>query len=308
MKMKQIRFYHLAMAVMTAMCVAACSDKNDSKDNEESAIVTPKYAEQACKLILNKPVLMSDGSMLSSVELTESGRIYLELKDSKGKVSCYSDSYSYKGGVYTCSGKHIRGTVTDLTTHAGVNASIKLNLSIILPSGGIVKMETDVDTALEVVKIVSDKHGDNDIVSTWKPRSIVIDIDGVFKEFPGGNLDNVRKEAEAQGVELNDEDRKVLKKVVEYVTVSPNILTIDYTDGTSDVADWDWVNSIYDKISLKLKDAGMGNKFIVDDPSVNVEFSKPQGYMNLTISATVTDSKKHDAALTLRLEQVPEAD
>ena len=306
--MKKIRIYSLAVAVMTAMCLIACNDKNDGKDNnEESAIATPKYAEQACKFILNDPVLMSDGRKLSSIELTESGRIYVELKDDNGKVAYYSDSYKYNNGVYTCAGKHIKGTVTEVTTLASERTSIKRNISIILGSGSTLSMETTVDVALSVMKVISVKSGDSDIISTWRPRAIVIDIDGAFKEFPGGDLDNVRKEAEAQGVELNDEDRKVLKKVVEYVTVSTNMLAIDYTDGTSDVADWNWINSVYDNISLKLKDAGMGNKFIVDDPSVNVEFSKPQGYMNLTISATITDSKKHEAALTLRLEQVPEA-
>lgn len=293
---------------MTAMCLIACNDNDEEggKENEESAIATPKYAEQACKFVLDEPVLMSDGRKLSSIEMTESGRIYVELKDNRNRIAYYSDSYRYNNGVYTCAGKHIKGTVTEVLTRAGERTSIKVNLTVILDSGTLT-METTADVALAVMKVVSDKHGDSDIISTWKPRAVVIDIDGVFKEFPGGDLDNIRKEAEAQGVELNEEDRKVLKKVVEYVTVSTNMLSIDYTDGTSDVADWDWVNSIYDKIDLKLKDAGMGNKFIVDDPSVNVEFSKPQGYMNLTISATITDSKKHEAAMTLRLEQVREA-
>ncbi|MBO4268992.1 MAG: hypothetical protein J5869_06445 [Bacteroidaceae bacterium] len=306
--MKKIRFYYLAVAVMTAMCLIACNDNDEEggKENEESAIATPKYAEQACKFVLDEPVLMSDGRKLSSIEMTESGRIYVELKDNRNRIAYYSDSYRYNNGVYTCAGKHIKGTVTEVLTRAGERTSIKVNLTVILDSGTLT-METTADVALAVMKVVSDKHGDSDIISTWKPRAVVIDIDGVFKEFPGGDLDNIRKEAEAQGVELNEEDRKVLKKVVEYVTVSTNMLSIDYTDGTSDVADWDWVNSIYDKIDLKLKDAGMGNKFIVDDPSVNVEFSKPQGYMNLTISATITDSKKHEAAMTLRLEQVREA-
>ena len=306
--MKKIRFYYLAVAVMTAMCLIACNDNDEEggKENEESAIATPKYAEQACKFVLDEPVLMSDGRKLSSIEMTESGRIYVELKDNRNRIAYYSDSYRYNNGVYTCAGKHIKGTVTEVPTRAGERTSIKVNLTVILDSGTLT-METTADVALAVMKVVSDKHGDSDIISTWKPRAVVIDIDGVFKEFPGGDLDNIRKEAEAQGVELNEEDRKVLKKVVEYVTVSTNMLSIDYTDGTSDVADWDWVNSIYDKIDLKLKDAGMGNKFIVDDPSVNVEFSKPQGYMNLTISATITDSKKHEAAMTLRLEQVREA-
>jgi hypothetical protein len=309
--MKKLRFSFLIMAVMTAVCFTACTNKDDDSNDVKSSIVTPKYRDGgiACIIKLNPAITLDDGSKLLSVEFTESGRAYTTI-EKDGKQTTYNAPFKYENGNYTIDGDRVSATFKDQTTHGSQNKQYLVYITIKTASGGVLA-KTDSETAINVVKTVGDLVGDVDIISSWSVRGICIDVDGdykFFKEFPDGDLKKILNYAKTEhNVKFTEKEEKELSKVVQYVSVSTKHITIDYADGTSDVADWNWAGSLYDKVEFELDEHSVGNKFIVSDPAVKIEFNKPKAYLNVVFSAEINDGdKNYNSSLTLRLIQQPE--
>ena len=307
--MKKLRFSFLIMAVMTAMCFTACSSKDDDNNDPKSAIVIPKYSGGgvACTIEPESPIVLSDGSKFISVEFTESGRAYITV-EKDGRRTVYNASFKYENGEYTIIGGRISGTIKRQTTHASEQFKVYITIKT---AGGEISAETTSEVAINAVKTVGNMVGDVDIISSWSVRGICIDVDGdykFFKEFPDGDLKKILDYAKTEhNVKFTAKEEKDLSKVIQYVSVSTKHITIDYADGTSDVADWDWANSVYDKVKFELDEHSVGNKFIVSDPAVKIEFNKPKAYLNVVFSAVINDGDKHyNSSLTLRLIQQPE--
>lgn len=324
--MKKMRIYYLAMAVMTAVCITSCDDKKDDdiKDAKQSVIVTPKYSEQACVIRTKEVVIKNQGKKLNFIEFAESGKVYMELQDEvSGAKSIVNDKFTFdkNSNTYTFpeSNNYIKGSVKELPVmKAETDTKVEVDFTIKLSSGITLEMKTTADVAIEAIKVIGDKKGDQDVLSTWKMRSIGIKLyegdseDGFSKVFRAGadgvDLKDILAEAKDQGVEFSDDEEKPLQKTVQFVSVTSTHIYIDYSDGTSDGADWNWVNSsLSDKINMKLIERGMGNKFIVDDPSVGIEFAKDKGYLTISLNANVSGDKSYRAILELHLEQVSEA-
>lgn len=340
--MKKMRFYYLAVAVMTVMCFTACNDKKDDDNNDNgnkpSAIVTPKFAEQACVIKPSQDksfLIKSEGKKLNSIEFAESGKVYVELQDEEtGEKTLVNGNYTHddtNGFTITPSkptngspsGKSIqvRGSLKELAVKASPLSKFMVDLTIILPlpSGNdlTLTMKTSAETALEAVKEYGPKNGDTDVFSTWQVRGITIELDDLgsdndfYKDFPAGSdgvaLKDILKEAKEQGVKFTADEEKPFQKTVQFVSVTASRIYIDYADGTSDGATWNWVNTtLSNKINMKLLEEGMGNKFIVDDPSVGIEFAKDKGYLNISLNANVSGNKSYKAKLVLRLSQIAE--
>lgn len=315
--MKAIRFSVLIMAAMAAMCFTACtSSKDDDNNNDQkSTIVTPQYRGEegiACFIKPDPAITLSDGSKLLSIEFTESGRAYATVEDATGKVTTFNATFVFDNGVYTFDGDRISGTLEDpeLKTRGSNTQNFKVSITI-KTAGGEISAQTTSDVAINAVKTVGNMVGDVDIISSWSVRGICIDVNGdytFFKEFPDGDLKKILDYAKDEyNVQFTEKEEKELSKVVQYVSVSTKHITIDYSDGTSDVADWDWANSVYDKVKFELDEHSVGNKFIVSDPAVKIEFNKPMAYLNVVFSAVINDGDKHyNSSLTLRLIQQPE--
>ena len=319
--MKAIRFSVLIMAAMAAMCFTACtSSKDDDNNNDQkSTIVTPQYRGEegiACFIKPDPAITLSDGSKLLSIEFTESGRAYATVKDATGKVTTFNATFVFDNGVYTFEGDRISGTLEDpeLKTRGSNTQNFKVSISITSEGGAVIATTTNSEAAITAVKTVGEMVGDVDIISSWSVRGIVINVKGdykFFKEFPdkdhpiAGDLKNILDYAKEQGVEFTAKEEKDLNKVIQYVSVSTQHIIIDYSDGTSDVADWDWAGSVYDKVNFALQEHSVGNKFIVNDPAVNIEFNKPKAYMNVDFSAKITGDKNYNSSLTLQLVQKP---
>ena len=312
--MKKLRFSFLIMAVMTAMCFTACSNKDDDSNDLKSSIVTPKYRGGGVACVIDNfdpPIELSDGSKLVSVEFTESGRAYLTVeKDSKRTI--YNASFKYENGNYIVKGDRISGTFKDQITHDSNHYQYKVYIEI-KTEGGVISAKTNSEVTIAAAKTVGNIVGDVDIISSWSVRGICIDVDGDYtfsKEFPDGDLKKIRDYAKTEhNVKFTAKEEKDLNKVIKYVSVSTKHITIDYADGTSDVATWDWASSVYDKVKFELDEHSVGNKFIVSDPAVKIEFNKPKAYLNVVFSAEINDTeenKSYNSSLTLRLIQQPE--
>ena len=310
--MKKLRYSFLIMAVLAAVCFTACTNKDDDDKDLKSAIVTPKYRGGgiACTIQPQPSITLSDDSKLLSIEFTESGRAYITVeKDGRRTVLNASFTYDPENEEYTIVGDRIAGSVKRQITHA-TPEQFKVSITV-KTAGGEISAQTTSDVAINAVKTVGNIVGDVDIISSWSVRGICIDVDGdytFFKEFPDGDLKKILDYAiEEHNVKFSDKEKKELSKVVQYVSVSTKHITIDYSDGTSDVADWDWANSVYDKVKFELDEHSVGNKFIVSDPAVKIEFNKPKAYLNVVFSAEIHDGdKNYNSSLTLRLAQQPE--
>lgn len=323
-------FFYLAMAVMTVMSMTACGSDDDDDNtnggnNGKSAIVTPKYAGQACNLTPASPVDLGKGYSLQTVELSESGRCYFSVKNDNGgadDVTVLSSNYKLESDHYKVDGKLVKGTVKVVGgTRAGENVKLIVNVNITLLDGTQLKAETDVDGGIDAIKQIPNyagPTGDPDIISTWKvrtknndgsPAGLLIDLQGdvnLFKTFSGGYLGNIRDEAIRQGAEFTASEKKDFEKTVEYVTIKKDRLTIDYSDGTCDEGDWSWASSEAKAFNLKMLSKNYGNKFIVEDSKGAVEFKKENGWLNVRLEAKITGNKNYMAYLTLQLEQVAE--
>ncbi len=313
--MKKLRFSFLIMAVLAAVCFTACTNKDDDDKDLNSVIVTPKYRGGGIACTIHKvPFIttLSDGSKLLSIEFTESGRAYITVeKDGRRTVYNASFTYDYENEEYTIVGDKIAGNIKRQITHASTDEQIKVSITI-KTAGGEISAQTTSDEAISVIKTVDAMvKGDVDIISSWSVRGICIDVDGdytFFHEFPDGDLKKIRDYAKDEhNVQFTDKEKKELSKVIQYVSVSTKHITIDYADGTSDVATWDWANSVYDRVKFELDEHSVGNKFIVSDTEVKIEFNKPKAYLNVVFSAEIHDGdKNYNSSLTLRLAQQPE--
>jgi len=318
------KFFYLALAVMTAFCTTACSsDDDDNNDGGvgggKSAIVTPKHADEACKITPTTPIDLGSGYKVTDIEMSESGRCHFIMKDPGDETRAVSGNYTYSDGVYNVKGKTLNAVVevkSKTRAEEGVNLIITVTLII---DGETLTYNTDIDGGISAIKVISaSKGGDSDLISTWKvrtktsdgmPAGLLIDLKGdvnVFKTFSGGDLRNIRNEAEAQGAEFTAEERKDFEKTLTYVTFSKDYLTLDYDDGTSDCGTWDWAGSEAKKFNMKMLSADMGNKFIVTNTTGALEFDKANGFLNVTLNADITGSKNYKATLTIQLEQAPD--
>jgi hypothetical protein len=317
------KFFYLAVAVMTAFCTTACSSDDDdngggSNTNGKSVIQTPKYADKACKLTPSRPIELANGYTLENIEMGESGRCYVLLKDEKKEDIALNANYFCNDNVYSVEGNKVSGTVKVQSTRASENVKLIVKLNIIL-DGKTIICDTDVDGGIDAIKLVGNvSGGDPDVISTWKvrtktseglPAGLLIDLKGdvnLFKTFSGGDLRNIRNEAEAQGAEFTAEERKDFEKTLTYVTFTNDYITLDYDDGTSDCGTWSWAGSEAKKFNLKMLSANMGNKFIITNTTAGIAFNKADGFLNVTLNADITGNKNYTATLTIQLEQAPE--
>ena len=318
------KFFYLAVAVMTAFCITACSSDDDDNNNNngggkgKSGIQTPKYTNEACKITPSSPIPLGSGYTLETIDMGESGRCYFLIKDDEEETSVLNANYIYDEGVYTVMGKNVKGTVklgSRSRASEGVNLIVKVTIII---DGKTLSCDTDIDGGVDAIKLVSSIYGDPDIVSTWKVRTktsdgspvgLLIDLKGdvnLFKTFSGGDLRNIRNEAEAQGAEFTDSEREEFEKTLVYVSFTKDYITLDYDDGTSDCGTWSWAGSEAKKFNMKMLSADMGNKFIVTNTTAGVLFDKDNGFLNVILNANITGNKNYTATLTLQLEQVPQ--
>lgn len=309
--MKKLGLFSFVMAAMTIMSVASCSKGSDSNESEQSNIETPKYKDQACLITPEDGIPMSNGDVLNSIDLSESGKVYIEHEDGDGNINILNGTYTVDGNTYNCQGQNFTGTIEVQETKASVNLKVKVNITIIDDKGD--RIESTSQDFVEALKETTETvEGDADIISTWQVKGLSVEIvskdaETVFKEFEGGNLMDLVAEAEDQGAHISDADKAELNKKLQTVTFRNSKVTFDYSNGKSDIGTWNWINTATsDEIEIKFE-TGMGNKFLVDDPSVSVEFNKAKKYMNITLSTKLTGSKNLDVTLVVRLIQQSEA-
>jgi hypothetical protein len=159
--------------------------------------------------------------------------------------------------------------------------------------------------ALKKVGSISDSNNTSNIARTWTVSNMNIvlsgDIDLSMIEH-SGNLKVFADAAQEAGAGLTADEYKALCKTIKSVTLDKNgMLSLEYTDGGSEVCTWFWSNTEQTKVNLKLRDGSeFGNKFLSDGSTITVDFT-PTGCA-FSLTTKITGNKTYTTTLTIVLK------
>ena len=317
-------FFYLALAAIALPCITACGD--DDEDGAKTNPVNlplPAYAMNAIEYMLANPMQATttttgdsdNAPQLQGINITESGKILLELLMADGSLRYVQEDATINGNTYTMNGNYVKGTVT--ATGAGARTRATENLLIDI-SVSFTKLETFVFSSggstvvVTVITPITGEEAMDRLARTWKMSGAIFDAKSkakdvkAFEEFDsrGGlfYLEDVLKEALDQGINLSVDEQQPLRKVIKDVTVTKtNKFIINYTDGSVDVAQWSWADASKTKITIRLKDDKMGNKFICDATQITVAFSDTRCNMKLETNFFDTSNSDWSVVVTLKL-------
>lgn len=311
------KFLYLAMVAFAATAFVACgSDDDDGGNNnnnngKEPVTIKPaKMADVAGKYKLQEP-LKSDNSPfeLKSVEIMDGGQVSFEMQNpSTGKVEVIVADVEMKGNTGTIKGNsRVQGTFT-LEPIPGTKAiesnSITLNITI----NGEPYITEEGSPAECVLEAVLDSQGGvlDYVAQKFAVNGMIIDIKGDVKAYANlksANLYEIAQIAQDNGANLTQSEMDSFKKVISFISVSRyGTIDIVYSDGKCDSGSWNWLNNQADKMNLWLKDKGMGNKFIPENTTIDLDFSGKQCSMKL--HAKITGSKEYEASLAFIMTAV----
>jgi hypothetical protein len=319
------KFFFYAFAVMTAMCMTACSsdDDNDDKKQNETVMPKPVNAEQSVQFALDTPKspenVDDDAPQLKTIDFTESGDVLIEFKHPVSQSVVYiKDKASFNGTTYTMNGSKVKGTVKVAGQAARATRADNVELAVdIAVTFSTEKTYTYVTGEGETITVTKDAPPTGDqaldiLARTWNVLGLILDLKGddikAFETWDavGGVFDletTVLKTALERDVNLSADEQKALKKKVKGVVITKTkLFALDYTDGTEDVASWNWADASKTGIRIMLKDDKMGNKFIQDATMISFAFNGDRCNMKLATTFTDNSNKKWNAVVTLQLQ------
>ena len=288
------KFLYLAMVAFATTAFVACgSDDDDTPDTPSTKPVTIQkapMAEKAGKYVLSSSTPVTNeatGLQLNSVEIMDGGQVSFELRNPHtGKVEVVKGDFE------------LEAPGTKAIQANGIKLNIKIDGAPYITVEG-----TPAECVLQAT-VASQGNVLSYVAQKFKVTGMMIDLKGdvkAYKELSSANLYEIAKIAQDNGANLTDEEMKSFNKVISYVTVSSyGTISIVYSDGKCDSGSWNWLNNQADKMSLYLKDKGMGNKFIPQETTIDLAFSGNQCAMK--IHAKITGSKNYDASLTLIMD------
>lgn len=323
-------FLYFGMAACVAMCMLSCgSDDSDSPATpSQTVIAEPTHAKDAVAFVIPKDKVTSTQTVtneegqevnvcLTSVDITEGQKAVFELTtETEGKTKLKYVAYNCEltGNVYTVKDNNgkVLGTIEKDVTRGSSSVSISISVKINVPGLGEVEFVTDDPVVVQaVVDAIVKTVNTINLCRNWNIQRMKLTL--VFDDKNkadasrlenSGNLSNFIELAENNGVNLTDNDKKHLQKTISSVDIDKNLalFTINYSNGESDAANWEWVNNTNEQqIRIKLKDGDMGNKFLKDNSVIEVQFPEGQN-MCILILSTRLEEDKCTASLMINLK------
>ena len=324
------KFFYYAFAVMTAMCMTACSsddDDNGGSQKQEVNLPTPKNVENAAQYVLTTPKVAvgveedSDAPQLQTIDITESCELLLELRHPISKqIQYFKEKATLNGNVYTVNGQNVKGTVKVLGDAARATRSgttnLEVNLEVKYTETEVYKYTTDDGTTITTIveKPLTADEALARLSRTWNILGVILKLDSEDVdvserwEAKNGVLNletTVLKEALDQGVGLTAEEQNDLKKIVKGIIITGSgkrLFSLDYTNAHPDVATWEWADASKTKISIKLRDGKMGNKFIQDASQISFDFNGDRCNMKMVTTFNDNGGKKWDVELIVQTQ------
>lgn len=323
--MKKQFFYLVLSAVVGVSCGACSSDDEKDAVLDPVNLSTPEFSQQAKQYTLEPAVSEAkendgdgNGKQLKSIDLSESGKLLLELSTSDGnKPFFYLEDATIGNKTMKMNGKKVRGSVQELSSESGANGGsglLVLDIEVTNEDGSTLSFKTGADGANVVMKSSpTTDEATLRLARTWNVLGAILDLKSkkknvkAYEEFDSRNgmfyLEDVLKEALEQGVKLTDEEQQEFKRVVKSITFTKTgLFIISYLDGTEDVADWSWANAAKTEISIRLRDEEMGNKFIANTSKLTVAFNGNR--CNLKAETALSDKENNDWESVLLIKLV----
>ena len=224
------------------------------------------------------------------------------------------EDVSVNNGVYAFNGSKMKGTVTVVESRATGTEQLLVRLVATFSREEIVTYDNgDEPVTVTTTTTSTGDEATDRLCRTWKVLGAILDLKSdrqnvkAYEEFDsrGGlfYMEDVLEEALRQNVRLTEKEQEEFKRVIKSITITKSgKFSIDYADGTEDVADWEWANAEKTAFTIKMNGEDMGNKFLSDDSRITVAYKDNR--CNLKLATTVTDnnSKKWDVVLTLKLQ------
>lgn len=313
------KFFYLAIAVMTAMTFTACgSDNDDNKgggDNKQPVTIgKAQMADIAATYTFGnngKTPFKPNAELekgIESLAILDGGQVAVTMVNDNNEKTVYVADVTEvsKGKFKINDSKYLKGDFEVLEVAASRAGGFGISMNITIDGNAYIT--TDGTPAECIMKAVLASQGGvlDYVCQKFLVNSMIIECDGdinVYKTIKSGNLLEVYNEANDKGANLTEKDKEGFNKTVKYVTLSRcGEINIVYSDDKSDGGNWNWLNNQADKLQFWLKDKGMGNKFIPENTTIDLEFSGNTCAM--TIHADIKGNKNYKAALTLIMTAV----
>ena len=321
--MKKTLFF-FAVAACVAFANISCGSDDGGSGGGGGSIPTldpPSMTEQAARygitdLAIDKTEAgLPVNALLTGINVTESGKAVVEFL-LHGKKKCATYDVQLTGDVYVMTdGNKVVGKfsmakpVAKAPTRADSQAQMYITLEIEVPGVGVLKFDT-AETPGVVSKMVDAiKAGGTsltNIARTWKVAQMKLSLDGDITPLSmleeSGKLSVFVEEINKRNTGFSKEDIAKLNKEIKSITLDKNgMLSIAYTEGLSDAANWNWDAADFSKIGIQLQDSEMGNKFLSDNSSINVRFNSVGCTFTLTTNLEGSNKNKYIATLVLVL-------
>ena len=310
------KFFYFAFAAVVALANVACGDDDDNNNsNGKVTISKAKMADLAQTLIIDEGTPIN-GKIVPSKKITEvsvmdGGQLSVTTEDEEtGEVEVFVadiEKIDENGDetIIKVNGKTLKGEVKllDVASSRGGGLQITMNIKV---DGETFATGDPVTCAVAV--LLQPQGGVLDyLCQKFLVTKMAIELQGdvvqPYKVFNHGKLIEIYNIANKNGANLTEKDKEGFDKVVKYVSVSRyGDILITYDDETCDGGSWNWLNNQADKMNLWLKDKGMGNKFIPEKATVDIEFSGNSCIM--TIHAHITGKPEYDASLSFMMDAV----
>ena len=321
-------FFYLCLAAFAAVGFIACSsDDDDSSNNNTPATVNlpaPTTAANAVQYTL--PTLLTpissteeeESPQLSSIEITESSQILIELHNPVSAENTYiAENVTVNGNVYTINGTRAGGTVKVLSaaTRASESTTLEIDITVTMENDVVVTYKTDENGIIvekETAPITSEDAMTR-LSRTWSILGATLDLTDLSKnetyymEFSSRNglfsLKDVLDEAKKRDVSFSVDEEEELSRQISCITITRSgKLILVYNTGNYDVASWTWANSEKTAFTIKLKEGSTGNKFINDDTRMETAFSDNRCNLMMNINFDDDSNTKWNASLMLKLQ------
>lgn len=321
------KFFYYAFAVMTAMCMTACSsdddDDNGNKGKYEVNLPEAPNAKGALQFKLAQPkapadVTDADAPVMRTIDITECNEVFIELKQPESNSITYVKGIaSLRDGKYNVTGDLVRGTIeyasnASRLTRAGDK---KIIVDIDIKFGELTytyKTENGKSELVEEVTPLTGEQAEDRMSRTWNVTGLTLDLKGdnvkAYETWDavGGVLDletTLLDEALKQKVSLTEDEKNELRKKLQTVTITKTgLFSLNYTNKAVDAASWQWTDSSKQSFRITLKDGKMGNKFIQNASLVTMNFKGTECYLKMVTSFEDSAHKKWEAIATLKLK------
>ncbi len=303
--MKKYLFMLAAMAALP-MTFSSCS----SNDDNSTIIIkssNTEFTDEAKKLDFGAGLKLNDAQLIKSIELTESGRYIVRLKETENsqdeKTRADSDDITYLTGFY-----HIlvKGESYRLDNFGDLTLKIEGNviyITIKLLNGNSINAEA---TTGDVIEAISNSQFTKNLCQYWqvnKTRLRLTNKKGLklARDFNGCNLREIKKYIEDNSDCRIKETFETKSQLTNMTFSKYATFQLYYKDGI-DTGRWYWVQESDGTLHYTWEGHEMGNSF---EAGNGIVVFKNENECWLTVEAVIdTNGTDYDTTLTYMLSVV----